>query len=386
MTTDTRFAKARLAALLALLVAISGCTSMSPDASPAQLSVLRQTQAPALYELAYSTQQHAVFVASAGGTGENARLTRVLRLDPDTLDLQTEIALPAQGFGVTLDDVNHRLYVGNALEAAITVIDTRTNQVTNFVRLAENVQMPDGKGATTARPPHNLRELVLDRARHRLFAPGIWYANSALYVFDTQAMALEKVIPGFGFGAAGVTLDAQAGKVYVSNLQGQLFKIDAASLVVEQTFEVAADQLLNLAFDAARRRILAVDQGAPHIDGARENIGGLSYAKRGEGNRVVVINPDNGAVERSIPTGAGPVNLLLDAQRDRLYVTNRGAGAVAVYNAADNYRLLHTVALPEHPNSLTLDARTGTVFVTVKAAFTPAMTSTRAESVARIAF
>jgi len=372
-------------ALLALALILGGCTTATQE-NRAQTNVLRQKHAPALYELAYSAQQQAVFVASAAGMGDNARLSRVLRLDPQTLDLQVEIPLQAPGLGMTLDDANHRLYVGNGTQAAITVIDTRTNQQTHFLQVAEKRVMPDGRGGTTLRPPHNLRELVVDPARQRLFAPGIWFEpTGVLYVVDTQTMTLEKIIPGFGFGTAGVTLDADAGKVYVSNLQGQLFRVDADSLELEQTFEVAADQLLNLAFDPKRRRVLAVDQGAAHVDHVRTNLAKLDYQKRGEGNRVVVINPEDGTIEHSIPTGINPVNLLLDTQRDLLYVTNRGSGTVTIHDAAQDYRLLEMIALPDHPNSLALDAQSGSVFVTIKNAPVQGTTlPTGAESVARI--
>lgn len=327
--------------------------------------MVRQTLAPALYELAYSARQNAVFVASAGGTEENAKLTRVLRLDPKTLELQTEIPLQAQGFGMTLDDENDRLYVSNALDASVTIINTQTNSIEAVVQLAEKTKMTGFEGETIERPPHNLRELVLDKANHRLFAPGLWINNSALYVLNTQTLKLEKVIPGLGFSAAGVTLDQQAGKVYVSNMQGQLFKVDAKRLEIEATFEVAGDQLLNLAFDQERNRVLAVDQGAPHVDGVRQTVAKMTYEERGQGNQIIVINPETGATENHIATGAGPVALLLDAPRSRLYVTNRGAGTVTVFDAS-SHQLLHTVELPVHPNSLSLDPTSGAVFATIK--------------------
>jgi len=378
-------------ASLGLAVLLAACTPGTAQDAPAPAQVLRQKHAPALYELAYSAEQQAVFVACAGGFGDNARLARVLRLDPDTLDLQGEIPLQAPGLGVTLDDGQHRLYVGNGTETAISVIDTRSNEVVDFIRLAEKAEFPDGKGGTALRIPHGLRELRLDSSRQRLFAPGLWSdTTGVLYVVNTRTMTLEKTIPGFGFGPAGITLDAQAGKVYVSNLQGQLFRVDAASLELEQTFEIAADQLLNLAFDSKRRRVIAVDQGAANVDHVRENIAKLAYEKRSEGNRIIVINPEDGSIEHSIATGTGPVNLLLDARRERLYVTNRGSGTVSIHDAGNDYRLLDTVALPDHPNSLSLDAQTGAVFVTVKNAnreMSPTSPmATGAESVARIAF
>ena len=57
---------------------------MNAQALP-QATVIRRSLAPALYELAYSDKQKAVFVASAGGREKDAPQSRILRLDPTTL-------------------------------------------------------------------------------------------------------------------------------------------------------------------------------------------------------------------------------------------------------------------------------------------------------------
>ncbi|RMX06427.1 YncE family protein [Corticibacter populi] len=344
----------------------------------------RQAVAPALYEIAYSARQNAIFVASAGGImDKNGPTPRILRLDPATLAVQAEIPLERPGLGLVLDDQANRLYVGNAFHASVTVVDTQTNRVTGVVQLAEKVRMTDFDGKPIERYPHNLRELVLDKANERLFAPGIWISDSALYVMNTRTLALEKTIPGLGFGAAGTTLDAPAGKLYVSNMQGQLFTVDTRTLALEKTSEVAADQLLNLTLDRQKRLILATDQGSDNPNMVREKFAKLAYQIRGEGNRVVVIDPADGQVRQSVPTGRHPVALLIDEARHRLYVTNRGSGSVTVHDSRD-YRLLHTFELPAHPNSLALDPVTGAVFVTIKNGEQDPKGSD--ESVARIQF
>ncbi len=363
---------------------MSGPSTKASEALAARQGnpVLRRRLASALYELAYSAAQDAVFVASAGGTDDHAGLTRVIRLDPHDLQPQLEIPLRQRGFGIALDDAASRLYVSHALDAAISVIDIDTNDVAAYIEVAKPIDMKGFEGEDIVRPPHNLRELVVDRANHRLFAPGLWIRESVLYVIDTRTLSVETVIPGLGYGAAGAALDAVSGKLFVSNLQGQVFRIDASSLELETTFEVAADQLLNLAFDEKRRRLLAVDQGVAHIDIVRTSVAGLTYESRGAGNRIVAIDPTNGNVQKSIPTGEGPVNLLIDHLRDRLYVTNRGSGTVTAYDLNDDDRLLLTVDLPLHPNSLALDERGGAVFVTIKAAQQQRVRDT--ESVARV--
>ena len=66
---------------------------MNAQALP-QATVIRRSLAPALYELAYSDKQKAVFVASAGGREKDAPQSRILRLDPTTPVSYTHLTLP----------------------------------------------------------------------------------------------------------------------------------------------------------------------------------------------------------------------------------------------------------------------------------------------------
>lgn len=355
-------------------------TSVAQQSVQVQLS--RTELAPALYELAYSTKQQAVFVASAGDRELGNPKSKIYRLHPDTLEIEAEVELQYAGLGVFLDDEANRLYVGNAFDAAVTVIDTQLNQVIGVVRLAEKIHTAGFDGKPTERYPHNLRELVVDKKNNRLFAPGIWINDSALYVMRTDTLTVETVIPDFGFGASGVTLDEARGKLYVSNMQGQLYTIDTQTLSVESVAEVQADQLLNLVFDKRTNRILAVDQGAENVNRVREKLAKLPYQQRGKGNRVVVINPEDGRIEKSIPTDTGPVNLALDEKNNRLVVTNRGSGTVTIYDRNNDDRLLQTIALSAHPNTPKIDNQLGTIFVTVKNSDTAPKGGN--ESVARI--
>ncbi len=371
-------------AALALVAALAGCaqpgTPSAAAAQPAaaQLAVQRVALAQGLYELAYSEKQNAVFVASAGGFGPTAVAPKVLRLNPQTLAVEAEIAVERKGFGVVLDDAANRLYIGNTTDASITVIDTGTNKVTAVIQLAEKVKDAAGK----ERYPHSVREMVLDTANNRLYAPGLATENSALYVVDTRALKLEKVLTGFGYVATGIAFDKAGQRVFVSNLQGQVRTIDTRTLTVQKVDEVEGDQLLNLAYAARTGSILATDQGLPSINETRKKAV-ADYRVRGAGNRVVVLDANTRKQTASIPTGDGPITLLLDEERARLYVTNRGAGTVTVFDSTTN-KLLNTVTLPAHPNSLALDTKRNVLYVSIKnGAQEPKGAS---ESIARIAF
>ena len=403
---------------LAVAAALSGCAATQDAAQSAvssvkslagQAQVTRQALAPALYEVAYSPSQDVVYVVSAGGFGPDAPASKVLRLDPKTLAVKGEIPLSVNGFGLVLDDAAHRLYITDTRAGSLTVLDVASDTVVGTVALNEapdavSSQKPakasqaarsgkTSRAGKTAKPAgednkdgmYKYREVVLDRMHNRLYLPGMSLeagSDGVLKVVDAHTLKVQKVVPGLGFGTTGIALDETAGKLYVSNLVGQLFVVDTGTLAVTGKFEVAADQLLNLAVDRAAGQVLAVDQGMARLDEKRQQ-DGIAYTPRGKGNQVVAIDPANGQVTRNIAVGTQPVALLLDAERNRLYVSNRDSGNVSIIDARTGH-LLKSVDLQRHPNSLTLNPKTGEVYVTIKNARDAARGSN--ESVARIQY
>ena len=403
---------------LAVAAALSGCAATQDAAQSAvssvkslagQAQVTRQAVAPALYEVAYSPSQDVVYVVSAGGFGPDAPASKVLRLDPKTLAVKGEIPLSVNGFGLVLDDAAHRLYITDTRAGSLTVLDVASDTVVGTVALNEapdavSSQKPakasqaarsgkTSRAGKTAKPAgednkdgmYKYREVVLDRMHNRLYLPGMSLeagSDGVLKVVDAHTLKVQKVVPGLGFGTTGIALDETAGKLYVSNLVGQLFVVDTGTLAVTGKFEVAADQLLNLAVDRAAGQVLAVDQGMARLDEKRQQ-DGIAYTPRGKGNQVVAIDPANGQVTRNIAVGTQPVALLLDAERNRLYVSNRDSGNVSIIDARTGH-LLKSVDLQRHPNSLTLNPKTGEVYVTIKNARDAARGSN--ESVARIQY
>jgi len=344
--------------------------------------VTRTELAPALYELAWSKRQNAVFVISAGGWGDDAPPSHVFKLDPVTLAVQAQVELPQRGFGTTLDDATDTLYIGTS-EASIITFDTAKLEVRGILQLSTEKVADERSGGE--RHAYNLRELLLDTAHHRLYAPGLAFTGSVVFVVDTEQFTLEKTIPGLGAVATGITLDAERGRVFVADFTGTITSIDTGTLEVVNTWDSGADQPLNLALDVAGQRLFATDQGMQMVTGMQQQLI-PGFQSRGPGNRVIVRNPDDGAVLGEFGTGEGPIAILPDWPRQRLYVTNREAGTLTVFDSND-YALLDTIELPVHPNSLALDADNDVLYVSIK---NPMPVSpedmTKPESVARIAF
>lgn len=352
-------------------------------------NTLRQPLASALYELAYSPAQQAVFVAAPDW--KDAAQSSVLRLDPKTLQVQATIPQKLKGFGVALDDKGNRLYLTQGQDGAVGVVDIAANRALDDIRVQEKVNLEAAyrkAGICGERLNYlleelkrfkisddylyKLREAKYDARTGRLFLPGLGYGvDSVLFVVDTHKQKLEKVIPGFGFYATGIALDEQGRRVFVSNMQGQLMIVNADTLELTSTREIQADQLLNLEYDPAGNRVLGVDQGIDR-DKPRNNYLQQSYTRRSSGHRVFALDADSGKVLASEVTDELPVSLLLDAGKQRIYVSNRkgtrvdkGAGTVTVFDAKTLKRV-QTLDLPPHPNSFALDPKDHAVFVSVK--------------------
>ncbi|HAI47632.1 MAG TPA: YncE family protein, partial [Stenotrophomonas sp.] len=202
-----------------------------------------------------------------------------------------------------------------------------------------------------------------------------------LFVVDTQTLKVINTIPGLGNAKApGLALDAKGKRVYTSNLLAEVVTVGTDSGKVEQRFKVGAEQPMNIALDPAGKRLFVTDQGSEMIRKYQASSSGFTSSHPGQ--RVLVLDRTSGKELASIATDAGPLGILLDAPRKRLYVTNRDGGSVTAYNS-DTYTQVASYAVPTHPNSLALDARRNVLYVTVKNGDKDAKGSE--ESVARIA-
>lgn len=340
-------------------------------------------------ELVYSASQQALFVSSPDWEQEQQSL--VLRINPHTLKVEAEIALEAKGFGVTLDDRRGLLYLTQGFNGTVAVVDIAANQLIATIPLMEEVvfhQCYQQEGIHGVRLafllrelerfgvskgfPWKLRELIFDPQSERLFLPGLGLGiNSVLFVVDTRQRKLEKIIHGFGYNVVGIALDEGGRRVFVSNMQGQLFIVDADSLEIVNCQEVAVDQLLNIVYDPQQNRIFGVDQGIDRSDW-RNNHLEREYVPRSSGHQVFVLNADNGDIIANMATDEIPIGLAWDEERERLYVANRrgirvekGEGTLTVFDTT-HYCLLQTLPLWPHPNSLAFDGDRQRLFITVK--------------------
>lgn len=345
--------------------------------------------AKTLVELAYSASQQALFVSSPDWEDEGQ--SSVLRVNPQTLAVEVAIPLQAKGFGVALDDCRGHLYLSQGFNGTVAVVNIAVNRLIATIPLMEEIAFHDlyqREGIVGVRQafllrelerfgvsegfPWKLRELVFDPRSERLFLPGLGLGiDSVLFVVDTRKRELEKIMYGFGYNVVGITLDETRRRIFVSNMQGQLFVVDPDSLEIVSRQEIEVDQLLNMVYDPQQNRIFGVDQGIDRSDW-RNNHLERNYIARSAGHQVFVLNADNGEVIARMATDEVPIGLAWDGERQRLYVANRkgirvekGEGTLTVFDTA-KYCLLQTVPMAPHPNSLAFDGNRQSLFITIK--------------------
>lgn len=319
------FPRRGLAAAAVLAAFAAPAAAQAPTAGPTVKSSVS-----GVYEIVVSEQTGDVYVAATGGRAAGA--ARVLVLDGQTLQKKGEIDVSeASAFGLGLNDRTQTLYTTGTRAGAVGVIDLRSGRMVKTIESAD----------TSA----HVREAVVDEGRNRVYVSVVGTPGK-IWVIDGATNTLSRVIEGVGAGTTGIALDAQANKLYATNMQGgDVAVVDVESGRVERTFSAGGERPTNVAFDAATQRLFVANQGS--------------------GN-VTVLDARTGRLIQAIPTGEGALGVSFHAGTGRVYVANRGAGTVTVIDAA-SLNVLGQLQTGSHPNTVAIHRGNGTAYVTNKA-------------------
>ncbi|RKR64605.1 YVTN family beta-propeller protein [Yokenella regensburgei] len=319
--------------------------------------MLRKAVGKGAYEMAFSQQENALWVA----TSQSRSLDKggiVYRLDPVTLNVTQIIHNDLKPFGATINQQTQTLWFGNTTNSAITAIDAKSGDVKGRIVLDDRVRSETVK-------PLQPRELVANDKTNTVYVTGIG-KESVVWVIDGANLKLKSTITGTGSFGTGLALDADAKRLYLTNGDGELVTIDTDSNKVLSRKKLLDDGkehfFLNLSLDTAGHRAFITDSKQPE---------------------VLVVDIRDGKVLEKI---AAPESLavLFNPVRNEVYVTHRQAGKVSVIDAK-SYKVVKTLDTPTHPNSLTLSADGKTLFVTVKQASSRQKEATQPDDVIRIA-
>ncbi|EEW2226200.1 TPA: YncE family protein [Escherichia coli] len=333
-----------------LLVASSFSTQAAEE-------MLRKAVGKGAYEMAYSQQENALWLA----TSQSRKLDKggvVYRLDPVTLEVTQAIHNDLKPFGATINNTTQTLWFGNTVNSAVTAIDAKTGEVRGRLVL-------DDRKRTEEVRPLQPRELVADDATNTVYISGIG-KDSVIWVVDGENIKLKTAIQNTGKMSTGLALDSKGKRLYTTNADGELITIDTADNKILSRKKLLDDGkehfFINISLDTARQRAFITDSKAAE---------------------VLVVDTRNGNILAKV---AAPESLavLFNPARNEAYVTHRQAGKVSVIDAK-SYKVVKTFDTPTHPNSLALSADGKTLYVSVKQKSTKQQEATQPDDVIRIA-
>ncbi|EFC0901009.1 YncE family protein [Escherichia coli] len=333
-----------------LLVASSFSTQAAEE-------MLRKAVGKGAYEMAYSQQENALWLA----TSQSRKLDKggvVYRLDPVTLEVTQAIHNDLKPFGATINNTTQTLWFGNTVNSAVTAIDAKTGEVKGRLVL-------DDRKRTEEVRPLQPRELVADDATNTVYISGIG-KESVIWVVDGENIKLKTAIQNTGKMSTGLALDSKGKRFYTTNADGELITIDTADNKILSRKKLLDDGkehfFINISLDTANERAFITDSKAAE---------------------VLVVDTRNGNILAKV---AAPESLavLFNPARNEAYVTHRQAGKVSVIDAK-SYKVVKTFDTPTHPNSLALSADGKTLYVSVKQKSTKQQEATQPDDVIRIA-
>ncbi|HAN1921579.1 TPA: YncE family protein [Escherichia coli] len=337
--------------LLGSLLVVSSFSTQAAE------EMLRKAVGKGAYEMAYSQQENALWLA----TSQSRKLDKggvVYRLDPVTLEVTQAIHNDLKPFGATINNTTQTLWFGNTVNSAVTAIDAKTGEVKGRLVL-------DDRKRTEEVRPLQPRELVADDATNTVYISGIG-KESVIWVVDGGNIKLKTAIQNTGKMSTGLALDSEGKRLYTTNADGELITIDTADNKILSRKKLLDDGkehfFINISLDTARQRAFITDSKAAE---------------------VLVVDTRNGNILAKV---ASPESLavLFNPARNEAYVTHRQAGKVSVIDAK-SYKVVKTFDTPTHPNSLALSADGKTLYVSVKQKSTKQQEATQPDDVIRIA-
>ena len=337
--------------LLGSLLVVSSFSTQAAE------EMLRKAVGKGAYEMAYSQQENALWLA----TSQSRKLDKggvVYRLDPVTLEVTQAIQNDLKPFGATINNTTQTLWFGNTVNSAVTAIDAKTGEVKGRLVL-------DDRKRTEEVRPLQPRELVADDATNTVYISGIG-KESVIWVVDGGNIKLKTAIQNTGKMSTGLALDSEGKRLYTTNADGELITIDTADNKILSRKKLLDDGkehfFINISLDIARQRAFITDSKAAE---------------------VLVVDTRNGNILAKV---AAPESLavLFNPARNEAYVTHRQAGKVSVIDAK-SYKVVKTFDTPTHPNSLALSADGKTLYVSVKQKSTKQQEATQPDDVIRIA-
>lgn len=308
---NRRFLRASAAA-----VALAACTAFTAP-EPA-VAVRSAPIAPGLYQSAYSERNDVLWATSSvGQPPAPVSDSRLLRLDPDTLEVEASHPAARDAdhggaesvYGIDVDDEHNTVWVTNTRDDSVAVYSQRT-----------------GRRLATVPGVAHAREIVVDEKRHTVWATA--FGSGSVVAFDTRTYEEIRRVTVEGAGPTGLAVHERTGAVYATDFTHDRI-IGIAPGADEPRLLPTGDGPLSIALSPNGRTAYTADQGA----------GGVS-----------VVDLREGAVARSTATGAGAKSLAAVGRSGKVLVANRLDDTVSLVDTRTGAvtETIDIAALPNH--------------------------------------
>ncbi len=280
-----------------------------------------------LYEIVYSENANAVFVASVGGRGENN--AKVFKLDPQTLEIKDSIDVSeAPAFGLGINDKTQTLYTSNTRSNSVHAIDIKTGKILATIK--------------NGNEKSHTREIVADEETNTIYVSDVGYG---VWVIDGKTNSFKKMIDNAGKSVTGMALDTKRNKMYLIDIKSdKIMSYDLKKEMITDSFACGGKGAINLVRDAKTKRLFVANQGS---------------------GELTVLDEKSGKLLKNIPTGKGALGVNFNPAKNLIYVANRQSGTLTIIDAK-TYEVLADLPTGTHPNTVAVNKK-GEAFVANKA-------------------
>ena len=343
-----------LAGLFTAAMVVGGGSALSMPAANAQESPLAQITGSigatqfaqncvaldaGLYQTAYSETENAVYVTRSVGRPPVTEST-LTKVDADSLEVLDSVN-PAVNdeasgartavYGVAVDDANGYVWTTNTRDNTVAVYDAKT---LDLVKQYE------------AGLVDHARDVAVDPETGKAYVSSAASEEGAVYEFDgndLDAAPTKIELPDLA-NTVSLDLDPETGALFTVDLGGpHAAKIDTRSGNEVTTYDLgdSVEAASGVTIDTENGNIWAIDQTT---------------------GSAVVVDEESGDVVKNFETGEGALNAKYDDASGLVYVSNRIANNITVYDAATFEQVGDLPAGPnaelgQTPNHVSVDGK-----------------------------
>lgn len=280
-----------------------------------------------LYELTYNSGDNSVYVASV--IDFKNKEGKVYKLNGATLAIEKEIDVQGNPiFGIAVNEKTQKLYGTNTITNAITMVNLKTGEVKVIPGTHE-------KG-------HN-REIAIDERTNTIYASDT-QEEGKIWIIDGNKDVLEGYIENTGIFTTGLAFDTQTNKLYATNMgTNEVAIIDPKSKKVVKKFASGGESPINVAIDEAGRRLFVTNSST-----------GLT-----------ILHADSGELLKVVKFKGGSLGVQYAPTANKIVVANRESGKTAIVDGK-SYEVVAELETGSHPNTVAVNVKTGTAYVTNK--------------------